>query len=672
MKRNTAFRGDINALRGISVWLVLFYHFNVHIVDSGFIGVDIFFVISGLLMTKIVVGGLQAGRFSYLEFIVRRANRIIAPLYVMVLGVLVFGALFLPPIDLVSIGKQALSSLLFVSNRYFAERTGYFALGEDDRWLIHTWSLSVEWQFYMAYPLLVLLASYLVGNRRGMPLQSVGKLTLVLALLAVGSFAYCVLGDSRYSFFSVFARAWEMLAGGLVWLLASARADMAQPVRRRLAWGGLGLMLASMLLIHRFHLESRWPSWYALGPVLAAGLILLARDEDNRLFKMRWLQASGSASYSIYLWHMPLVILLSVTEMMTSYPRPAKVGGIAISLLLGYCSWRWIERRDLFSLKERGKSLLRLGVALLALVGFSAVADGSGGLLARVKQPAVHAALTEAQAADTYPPACENEAPGSKNLCRLKQGKPGGKLLVVGDSHAGHLYAWFVAHGERDTTFFVKSGCPMIPGFERSGRNRGCALYTSEVMKMVGSGDYDTVLLSQNWTAFGSVADDICTNIDGVCVTPATVAGQRLPLVRMREMINAMLQQGVQVVVLDATPVYLSYTPARLARALYWRDELDMRASGRAFIDMNAEYDKLFDELSGNDHFHRISLREQLCPNASCGFYDAGLQLPIYKDGSHFNPKWIVQKGDIFLPYATGMKLGRDGDGFGVGAVAAK
>lgn len=144
----SGFQNDINGLRGISVLLVVLYHFNLSLLGGGFIGVDLFFVISGFLMTKIVVSGLLQKKFSYPDFILKRAQRIFPALFFTLLVLYLIGSVVLTPSDLNSLSEQTLASVVFNSNNYFAEKQGYFNASIDDRWLLHTWSLSVEWQFY--------------------------------------------------------------------------------------------------------------------------------------------------------------------------------------------------------------------------------------------------------------------------------------------------------------------------------------------------------------------------------------------------------------------------------------------------------------------------------------------------------------------------------------------
>lgn len=321
------FRADINGLRAIAVLAVLAYHFGIVPFGSGFTGVDVFFVISGYLMTGIVVGRLEKGSFSVPGFYLDRARRIIPALLVLVAAVLAMGAVILLPDEYLILAKHAASSAIFASNMLFWNEGGYFNPGADQKWLLHTWSLSVEWQFYLLYPLLVLAANRLFGAAR---------LRIVLALLAILSFglmAWLSVAESDTGFYLLPPRAWEMLAGGLVFLspALSGKASRAAQL-----WG-LALILAGTVAFA----PSGWPNPWTLLPVLGTALVILAGRTESRITGnpvMAWI---GLNSYSIYLWHWPLVQLLKRYDL-ASDPRWIATG-LALSFLLGHLSWRFIE-----------------------------------------------------------------------------------------------------------------------------------------------------------------------------------------------------------------------------------------------------------------------------------------------------------------------------------------
>jgi len=275
-QKKITFQNDINGLRGISVLLVVLYHFKIGIFGGGFIGVDIFFVISGYLMTKIIFSAMLRGDFNYFNFISKRAFRIIPALFFLIFFLLLVGYFFLPPSDLNGLAKQSLQSIVFNSNNYFASLQGYFNAGADDTWLLHTWSLSVEWKFYMLYPA-VLWLCFFINNavcRSGDQRVSYALLTVVFIL----SLTYCIFQDSQNAFFSTPTRGWEMIAGGLAYLVVSRNVN-ATWYRAALSYSGVVVILIAAVVVKRFGLETLWPSYFALLPVLGACMILLASYE---------------------------------------------------------------------------------------------------------------------------------------------------------------------------------------------------------------------------------------------------------------------------------------------------------------------------------------------------------------------------------------------------------
>lgn len=329
--RVSSFRFDINGLRAWAVLGVVLYHFRVPGFSGGFAGVDVFFVISGFLMTSIVVGGLDAGRFTLFGFYMARARRILPALLVLAITLLGIGWFLLMPEEYRSLAKHARDSLLFSSNlRYLAE-AGYFDSASHEKWMLHTWSLSVEWQFYLLYPVFVVGLRRITHGRRLM--------LLAHALVLLASFVTCqILGQHAdgKAFFLLQARAWELLCGGMVFLLGENKI----PMRLRGAAVGLGgvLIALSFFLVTP---AMRWPGSATLLPVIGGCLILLAHQDSSWIVRGKVFQWLGSRSYSIYLWHWPLVVFLVYFEV---EEEPLWiVSGIAVSFVLGSLSYSFVE-----------------------------------------------------------------------------------------------------------------------------------------------------------------------------------------------------------------------------------------------------------------------------------------------------------------------------------------
>ncbi|TWX52493.1 acyltransferase family protein [Colwellia hornerae] len=321
------FRKDINGLRAIAVIAVVLFHFNASWMPGGFAGVDVFFVISGFLMTRIIFGGIEQENFSLLKFYVARANRIIPALAALCLVLLIFGWFYLTPLDYKILGKHAGSSMVFLSNIISWQDSGYFDVTSKEKWLLHTWSLSAEWQFYIIYPLVLFAMQKFISIKTM-------KATILFGT-AIG-FIFCIIATYKWpdaSYYLLPTRAWEMMFGGVAYLYPFTLQDKRKKLVERV---GLIFIMSSYLLISK---GTPWPGYLAIFPVLGTFLVIQAQRKDSLITNNVIFQKLGSWSYSIYLWHWPLVVAIyyfSLNEVFIYI-------GIALSLLLGFLSNKYIE-----------------------------------------------------------------------------------------------------------------------------------------------------------------------------------------------------------------------------------------------------------------------------------------------------------------------------------------
>ncbi|WIH19059.1 acyltransferase family protein [Photobacterium damselae] len=321
------FRTDINGLRALAVIAVVLFHFNPSWVPGGFAGVDVFFVISGFLMTGIIFRGLENNNFSIINFYVARANRIIPALSVVCLALLVFGWFYLTPLDYRALGKHVASSMGFLSNVIYWRESGYFDTASHSKWLLHTWSLSVEWQFYMIYPVVLVLL------KKCMSLTNIKRLLVVGTVIGFIFSAYATYRWPNPAYFLLPTRAWEMMMGGLAFLYPLQ--NLKETSKKYLEWVGIALILASYAFISK---DNLWPGYLALIPVLGAYLVIIANRNGSVITDNIVMQKVGLWSYSIYLWHWPVVVFGYYFEM-----QHWEWIGIPVSVVLGFCSYKFVE-----------------------------------------------------------------------------------------------------------------------------------------------------------------------------------------------------------------------------------------------------------------------------------------------------------------------------------------
>lgn len=365
------FRADINALRAWAVILVILFHFSVPLFSGGFIGVDVFFVISGFLMTGILYRHFyekpQLGRVPFYVFIYQfylsRATRILPALLVLCAVLLIVAWFTLPATYFKPLGKYTVGAVVFLSNWMFYKESGYFDAHSHGKLLLHTWSLSVEWQFYLILPLVVMLCWWALKSRN--------KLIAVYVLGFFGSLGFAIYQaklDPSAGFYLLPSRAWQMLSGGLVYLLAPSLKFTARRTNLLSATGYLCIIASTLW----FTAATPWPSYHALLPVFGACLILAANSTNPLWSFGRVGQALGSSSYSLYLWHWPFSVVLfylSWTDWV-----PAVCMALLLSLVFGGLSYRLVEtpsRRWLGKLHSiKSSAVIGMAVVLTAAAGW--------------------------------------------------------------------------------------------------------------------------------------------------------------------------------------------------------------------------------------------------------------------------------------------------------------
>lgn len=417
-----AFRYDINGLRAWAVLPVMLYHFGISGFSGGFVGVDVFFVISGFLMTGIVVSALERNRFSLLDFYLSRAVRIVPALFALCAVLLVAGWFRLAHIEYRQLSVSVAAALMFVSNALFWKHSGYFDTGSHETWLLHTWSLSVEWQFYLLLP----LGAALAWNWRRK--SGVCALLAAVGVLSLGCSIYASWRWPSAAFYLLPTRAWEMLAGGMVWLYTGRR---RLPVALARAFEGVGLALITLAIV-RFNSRLIWPGGFAIVPVLGAALVIAGSRQRSPFTGNALAQWLGTRSYSLYLWHWPVWVVLFYVD--RQHDPVSIAGGIAAAMLLGEASYQLVEQpsRSYLARVARPARLLRLGAALAGLT-LVAVAARYQHVPNRVP---LQWNMAEDEQLDYSPmrDRCLARSGGTSPACMFGSGPL--RAIVLGDSHA--------------------------------------------------------------------------------------------------------------------------------------------------------------------------------------------------------------------------------------------
>jgi peptidoglycan/LPS O-acetylase OafA/YrhL len=490
-----AYRPDIDGLRAVAVLLVLAFHVLRGRPAGGFVGVDVFFVLSGFLITSILLRDLEDGRFSLAGFYKRRVRRIFPALIVVMGTGLLLGWYTLLPDEFARLGLHVAGGASFLSNLLLWSESGYFDRVAETKPLLHLWSLAIEEQFYIVWPLVLVLA----WRRRG-------ALPAVITTLALASFALGLVLTATVptlAFYLPLSRGWELMAGGLLaWVVLARPALLERGGDLRALLGAL-LLAAGVLAIS----SSRpFPGAWALLPVAGTVLLISAGPQawlNRRLLANPVAVFFGRISYPLYLWHWLLLAFLNITEQGAASMR-VRLAAAGLSVVAAWLTWRFVER----PIREHPRGA-RTALSLLALMGLLGVA----GLLAHQRLLPAHAAaqpradeIAEAFSwteTDNRDAACVRRHPGHR-FCRIDaDAQP--TVALVGDSHANQFFpglaAELRARGE-NLLLLARPHCPPLLDVTSGYASKGdwCEGETSRSLRTVAQDPrIRTVILAGNW-----------------------------------------------------------------------------------------------------------------------------------------------------------------------------
>jgi peptidoglycan/LPS O-acetylase OafA/YrhL len=461
-------RPEIDGLRGIAVIAVVLFHARVTAVPGGYLGVDIFFVISGYLITTILVEEVATGRMSLARFYERRVRRIAPALGLVAFASLVPAWWLMPTQQMQDFGRSLVSVAVFAANLNFWRSSGYFDLSAEERPLLHTWSLGVEEQFYLLYPLLLLWAW-----RRGMGWT---RAAVILGLAASFALTLAVWRThAAANFYLLPTRAWELLAGATVALLPPRAVERLAPwARECLSLAALALVLSAVLTVDPRNAVSPWSQ--AL-PVVACALLIAVVPVNGpaaTILGLRPLVGVGLISYSVYLWHHPILDFMRMSQLGALSSTQVALS-IATTFVLSAATWRWVEqpvRRALFGTRRVVLLYVGLGSLLLAATGLLLAAPGPlqrwrVGDSVHAEEAAVQA-LVESRVLALRSGICHFNGRGPNVAfddflaawdC---WGSPAPRRLVVGDSHAADVAVALRSVG-LDVGQMTGAGCSLVP-----------------------------------------------------------------------------------------------------------------------------------------------------------------------------------------------------------------
>jgi peptidoglycan/LPS O-acetylase OafA/YrhL len=667
-------RDDIQGLRALAILFVVAYHSGLPHVSGGFVGVDLFFVLSGFLITRLMLREIAAtGTVSLRRFWARRARRIIPASALVLITTMLAVREFISPVERKAIGTDVLWSALFSGNWRFAQQeTDYLASDRDPSPVLHYWSLGVEEQFYFVWPLLLLVLAAVWRMSRRSTAAYAGVFGAGFVAVIGVSLAYCIhttATDQPYAFFGTPARAWQLAAGALTALAVPVILRWRPGTRATLGAAGLTLFGLSVYVLEESgSADIPYPSWLALAPTLA-GVLLVASGTGpysrlNRLLSVRPLAYVGDLSYSLYLWHRPVLII--GVEAVGARTPAVRLGLVALAFALSVASYHLVENPI-----RRARVLVRRPALSLAVGGF---------LVAAVIPTVAYASQTEsidtvvvAPSDSPRQPEGAREQPESADLtkvrpaleeafddafplkekgchvgfdavsappwdaCTFADERSGKSVVVVGDSTSGAIAPAVIKAGEQHgwaVTAWAKSRCPMIAvttfQADHGGPYTECDAFRDSVLHKIEQRKPDVVVLtmSRGSTAELAVGGE---RVDGQAAADrATKALQRT--------VDRLRAAGIGVVLSDS-PTRAPFLPtACLAK------ERDVRkCTFRA--DRMASVTETTARTIGND-VTLVEPNATVCPDGRC--QPVVGNIVVYRDKIHFTETFAKTLSDDF------------------------
>lgn len=652
------YRADIDGLRAVAVLAVVCFHAFPNILKGGFVGVDIFFIISGFLISSILLNSLKEGTFSFKEFYLRRILRIFPALIVILSACYFIGWLVLLPKEFQQLGKHIVGGTGFVSNLFFWQEAGYFDNSSETKPLLHLWSLGVEEQYYIVWPCLLLLAWK----------QRMNALKMAAFIIPV-SFAvnvHTVQTDAVQAFYSPVARFWELLLGGVmayiqlhtihvekrarqgVNSLLSKFTARSLPILNPATLQNSLSILGALLIVFAVIFVDRkklFPGWWALLPTLSAYLVILAGPLAvfNRLIlssrPMVWV---GLISYPLYLWHWPL--LSFATIMATRTPSPGiRVTAVALAFVLAWLTYLFIERPIRFGKRSTTKiSVLALLMILLAALGGVAYMKANVRSATLTKDMVDQVAKLDFALHFAKWSPCPNEA--NTWGCKILNPHKPAEIALIGDSHSVHLASGLAeldAIKKHNIINRNSNGCMPVFEIEVAGKPYyDCeGKFIDNVLEKVMKAENIKVIMLSGYAVWKIRPTDDDLHLENLSDGQIKESADALEKA-LNMTLSRLVASGKKIVFFVDTPV-LNFEPTECVniRPLYFKGhaQKDPCAIARSVFDQrNVEYHRMIKNAQkAFPTVKFINLYDYLCDQAFCYALKGGVLL--YRDHSHLS-----------------------------------
>lgn len=646
------YRRDIDGLRAVAVIPVIFFHAGFGFASGGFVGVDVFFVISGYLITTIIQREVDENRFSFVEFYERRARRILPALFFMLMVVTPFCWLWMLPGELEGYSRSLAATISFAANFHFWLSSDYFGRATELMPLLHTWSLAVEEQFYIFFPILLLVLRRISARQLFAVLFCISLVSLMVAEWASRA-------HPSAAFYLLPTRAWELGFGAMAAIAVPLWQTQKLPGAGIIASTGLAMIITSMVF---FNALTPFPGVFALLPALGTTLIICfshGRSLSYRLLSPAPVVFVGLISYSAYLWHQPLFALARV-RLFGDVSDLIYLLLIGVTLIMAWLSWRLVER-PFRKRQQIGRAQIFSATAAVSviLVGFGAFGAMNKGLPERLPDQAKQLVASIEDRAERRVECFggNNQLIDPAEACILNQTQPQ-EIALWGDSHAFELSQELgsaMNEQNRAVRILAHSLCPPIVGIDQSARFDGCTKFNEAVRTyLLANDDIKTVVMLARWSLyfegtrfdngkggheFGSDAYVLPVGMslrDLGAEDRVSAVGELL-----RVTVRDLLAAGKQVVLVDSVPEMGWNVPEHLAREMFYGVDRDrpLTTSYARFKSRNAAAERQIAPLRQNSSDALLFVRTEdiFCDKAQ-DYCAAELNgVPLYFDDDHLS-----------------------------------
>ena len=682
---NSSYRPEIDGLRALAVLPVIFFHGGIETFKGGYVGVDIFFVVSGYLITTVILKDIENKKFSLTYFYERRARRILPALITTIIFTIPFTLVLLPPSDLVNFSKSIISSLTFWSNFQFSNEAGYFATSGEYKPLLHTWSLSTEEQFYILYPLFFIF------------LFKVGKKFLVLAIsfiifLSIAfaqwsgnlNFQYPFI-DEEFLFYSnsawsefmmPFGRIWELGFGAICAFLLNS-SDFFINVEKNnwkttffniLSLIGIFLIFLSFFYLSR---DFPYPSFHTLIPTIGACLLILFCQKDiflQKILSYKVLVFIGLISYSMYLFHYPIFSLAKYAK--TNFDNLFYIYLIPLVLFISFLNWQYVEKPFRKKNKPIKTLLIFISLTYVSLILFSFLIYKNDGLDKRKKfilpESVTESFLVSEKAKSCFDVNYIHLKENKDKICKIgKKNKRKIDFLIFGDSHILGFYEMFDKFGlgtNKKGLFVGYSGCPPLLNvypIRADQKEKNCYKLNKLISELVDKEQIKNIILISRWSYYvgSNTFDRVVNLITSKPRRSSNIYESRKTFKKgLEETLEFYQKQGTKVFIFKEAP-YQNINPKQIYYRSFVSNKKEFKRNLRNYsttFDRHKKIQKFLDNIfnTSKNNFKNINLtniEDFLCDDEKIKCLIGNEKYSFYVDKNHLSIKGVNSISDKII-----------------------